>query len=265
MAPPRRENSTVDALVEELRREITEGPLGPGQRIDLDAWGERMGASRTPVRLALERLETEGFIKLAGRRGASIIDVTLTHIEDVLATRVTLDAALGRAGARKVGPEDLDVLRSLLAEIEAVQLPEQHALMVDPTSRFHRYLFQAAGAPMLYRLAMQAVHHTHVFLNQMWYTNRRIAYVGKAYFAELFGACGGHDLDRVERLIRDHRIDMAGVILQDRIRTDELEILPGVLTGAELQRLRSIVDDGRDPTGPVFAPPAPALPIPRGA
>ena len=75
MAPPRRENSAVDTLVEALRHDIMTGTLKSGQRIDLDEWAERVGASRTPVRLALERLETEGFVKLSGRRGAIIIDV----------------------------------------------------------------------------------------------------------------------------------------------------------------------------------------------
>ena len=250
MAPPRRENSAVDTLVEALRHDIMTGTLKSGQRIDLDEWAERVGASRTPVRLALERLETEGFVKLSGRRGAIIIDVTLTHIEDVLSARLVLDAALGRAGALNLNQEDLDKLHSLLLQIEAIKLPEEHAQMVEPAQRFHAHLYQAAGAPMMYRLVMQSVHHTNVFLSSMWFTNRRIAYVGKAHFYELYKACEAKDLDRVERLTRDYRVDMAGVILQDRVRTDELHILRGVLTQPEFQRLRAIVDEGQDPRGP---------------
>ena len=202
MPPPRRQNSAVDALVEALRHDIRSGKLRPGQRIDLDEWGEGMGASRTPVRLALERLEAEGFVKLSGRRGATIIDVTLNHIEDVLCTRLVLDATLGRVGARNITQQDLAVLESLLEQIEAIKLPEEHAKMVDPAQRFHAQLFHAAGAPMMHRLAMQSVHHTDVFLSSMWFTNRRIADVGKAYFAQLYAACLARDVDRVSELIR---------------------------------------------------------------
>jgi DNA-binding GntR family transcriptional regulator len=256
MPPTRRENSTVDTLVEALRHDIMTGTLKPGQRVDLDEWGERMGASRTPVRQALERLETEGFVKLSGRRGATIIEVTLTHIEDVLATRLVLDAALGRAAARNLMDEDLDALASLLIEIDAVLLPDHHAQMVEPALAFHRCLYQAAGAPMMFRLATQTVHHTNVFLSSMWFSNRRIAYVGKAHFRELYRACQVADSDLVERLIREYRIDMAGVILQDRVRTEDLHILPGVLSRDEFLRLQAIVDDGQDPLGPeVQSPP----------
>jgi DNA-binding GntR family transcriptional regulator len=248
--PPRRENSAVDTLVDALRHDIMMGTLKPGQRIDLDEWAERMEASRTPVRLALERLETEGFVKLSGRRGATIIDVTITHIEDVLSARLVLDSTLGRAGARNLTPGDLETLRSHLKRIEALKLPDEHARMVEPALGFHVHLYQAAGAAMMFRLAMQSVHHTNVFLSSMWFTNRRIAYVGREHFRQLYRACEAKDLDRVERLLRDYRIDMAGVILQDRVTTDVLHILPGVLSQAEFRRLQAIVDRGEDPGAP---------------
>jgi DNA-binding GntR family transcriptional regulator len=257
--PPRRENSAVDTLVDALRHDIMTGTLKPGQRIDLDEWAERMVASRTPVRLALERLETEGFVKLSGRRGATIIDVTITHIEDVLSARLVLDSTMGRAGARNLTTLDLETLRSHLERIEAIKLPEEHAQMVEPALGFHVHLYQAAGAAMMFRLAMQSVHHTNVFLSSMWFTNRRIAYVGREHFRQLYQACEARDLDRVERLIRDYRIDMAGVILQDRVPTDALHILPGVLSQAEFRRLQAIVDHGQDPgtpTHPVTAKPS---------
>jgi DNA-binding GntR family transcriptional regulator len=263
MAPPRRQNSAVDTLVEALRHDIMTGTLRPGQRIELDEWGDGMGASRTPVRLALERLEAEGFVKLSGRRGATIIDVTMTHIEDVLSTRLVLDAALGRVGAMNISEQDLNLLRSLRDEIEAIKLPEDHAKMVNPAQRFHAHLFQAAGAPMMYRLAMQSVHHTNVFLSSMWFTNRRIAYVGKAYFADLYSACEAKEIDRVSTLIRNYRVDMAGVVLQDRIRVGDLKILPGTLTPAELRRLKAIVDEGRDPLEPASKPAPDARPRSR--
>lgn len=250
MPPPRRENSAVDTLAEALRHDIMTGTLRPGQRVDLDEWGARMGASRTPVRQALERLEAEGFVKLSGRRGASIIEVTLNHVEDVLATRLVLDAALGRAGVVNLDQPRLDELRDLLAEIEQISLPEEHALMVRPAFAFHNCLFEAADAPMMLRHATQAVHHTNVFLSSLWFSNRRIGHVGKAHYRELFAACQAEDADRVEQLIREYRVDMAGVILRDRVHTDELRILRGVLTRAEFARLRAVVDEGQDPFGP---------------
>ena len=57
-----------------------------------------MDVSRTPVRLALERLEAEGFVKLLPQRGAIVTELTVNDLEDVLANRLVLEAALGRGG-----------------------------------------------------------------------------------------------------------------------------------------------------------------------
>jgi DNA-binding GntR family transcriptional regulator len=250
MSPVKSEKSAVDALVEAIRSDIMTGALGPGQRIPQDEWAERLQVSRTPVRLALERLESEGFVKLLPRRGAIITELTIPYLEDVLATRLLLEAGLGRAGCRNLSEDDLQALGKIVDEIRDIPLPEGHAQLVDPTHRFHVRLYQAAEAPMMNRFAMQVVEHTHVFLNRFWYANRRIAQVTQAYFAELYQACVDTNLDRVEQLIRDHRVDIAGVILQDRVRIKDLHTLPGILTIPELLRLSAIVDDGHDPVGP---------------
>lgn len=250
MSPVKTERSAVDALVEAIRADIMTGALGPGQRINQDAWAERMKMSRTPVRLALERLESEGFVQLLPRRGAVITEMTTTYLEDVLATRLVLDASLARAGARNLTDDDLTALGKINREIQAVPLPEGHVDLVDPAHRFHERLHLAADAPMMQRFAAHVVDHTRVFLSRIWYANRRIAQATTAYFDELYRACEARDLDRTEQLVRDHRIDVAGVLLQDRVRVEDLHVLPGILSDDELARLTAIVDHGHDPTGP---------------
>ena len=142
------------------------------------------------------------------------------------------------------------VLSGIIGEIEALQLPEEHPELMDPAHRFHLCLYQAARATRMQRFAVQVVDQTHVFMTRMWYANRRIAEITQLYFGELYKACQRRDLDRVERVIRDQRIDTAGVILQDRVRTKELFVFPGILTPTELDRLRAVIDDGQEPLGP---------------
>jgi DNA-binding GntR family transcriptional regulator len=248
-----KKKTVVDDLVDAIRRELVSGELTPGKRIDQDEWAQRMEVSRTPVRLALERLEAEGFVTVVPQRGAVVNELTVVDLEDVLANRLVLEAALARAGARNLSDTDLHTLAAILEEIAALRLPEEHAQLLEPAHRFNICLYEAAGATRMNRYAMQLIDQTHVFLNRIWHANRRIAQVTQRYFAELYKACERRDLDRVERLLRDQRIDTAGVILQDRVRTDELLIFPGILTPAELDRLRAIIDDGHEPVGPVVS------------
>ena len=57
----------VSRVYHELRGLIVRGQLAPGARIAERAVGERLGASRTPVRSALHRLQQEGFVSPDGR------------------------------------------------------------------------------------------------------------------------------------------------------------------------------------------------------
>lgn len=248
--PSTKKGNSIDALVTAIRNDIMSGTLGPGRRINQDEWAERMSLSRTPVRVALERLEAEGFVKLLPHRGAVVVEMTPEYLEDILCARLILEASLGRAGAHNLTPDDFKVLHTAYEEIQAVPLPEGHRSLLEPTHRFHEQLFSASPTPMIHRFTTQVVDHSHVFLNQYWYTNRRIAQVTKLYFSELLTACKNHDLDRVERVIRDQRIDLAGVVLHERTQTTQLRVLPSLLTNDELHRLTALIDKGEEPHGP---------------
>jgi DNA-binding GntR family transcriptional regulator len=62
--------SLADSVYRRLRREVLDGTLAPGSRLVEVEIGERMTASRTPVREALRRLESDGFVQ---RRGARLV------------------------------------------------------------------------------------------------------------------------------------------------------------------------------------------------
>ena len=69
----------VSRVYHELRTLIVRGQLAPGARIAERAVGERLGASRTPVRSALHRLQQEGFVAPDGRgRDQRLIVAPLT-------------------------------------------------------------------------------------------------------------------------------------------------------------------------------------------
>jgi DNA-binding GntR family transcriptional regulator len=233
----------VDEIVAHIRDEIVEGRIAPGQRLEQEIWAERIGVSRSHLRLGLERLEAEGFVQLLPRRGAVVTEMTIEHIEDVLTTRLVLDAALGRAGAHKITDEELARLGEISDELQQLSLPDDHARLIELAHEFHVDLYRAAGSVMMTRFASQVTDHTYVFLNRLWHANRRVARSSQAYIARLFDAINLRELDRVERLMRDHRIDLAATVFQGRIRARELGLFSGVLNEAELDRFTALIDD----------------------
>ena len=83
-------------IAQELRARIFAGALPPGARLAEIPLAESLGASRTPVRLALAELEAEGLVERATGGGFLVRRFTLAEIEDAIAVRGQLEGMAAR-------------------------------------------------------------------------------------------------------------------------------------------------------------------------
>lgn len=120
---------------------IDDGEMRPGDRLVESELAERFGVSRTPVREALQRLETQGLLR---REGRSLIVASLDHgqLADLYAVREQLEGLAARLAARHAAPEEVRVLRRLLAEDRAM-LGDPEAL-ARANRRFHAQIHLAS-------------------------------------------------------------------------------------------------------------------------
>ena len=81
----------VDTIHANIRREITERVLLPGERININELAERYGTSQTPVKLALNRLISENIIENFPRQGMHVKLVSTEEIEEIFDMRLMLD------------------------------------------------------------------------------------------------------------------------------------------------------------------------------
>jgi DNA-binding GntR family transcriptional regulator len=65
-----------------LREEMHSGRLLPGSTINPNEISKKLGISKTPLRDALIRLETEGFVRILPRRGVKVNALTLQDVKD---------------------------------------------------------------------------------------------------------------------------------------------------------------------------------------
>lgn len=130
---------------------IDRGDFGPGDRLVESELADSFGMSRTPVREALQRLETQAVLV---RDGRSLIVATLSHdqMAELYAVRTELEALAARLAAQHGAQEEIRVLRQMVGE-DAALLGNAHAL-ARANRRFHvqihlashnRYLVQQLG------------------------------------------------------------------------------------------------------------------------
>jgi len=140
-APPR----LSDVVADGLREDILAGRLRPGMRLDVEELAASFGTSRTPVDDGLRRLEDEGLVVIARRRGTFVAPVDERDVHEVFEIRAALEAlAARRAAERRDGNAiaKLEEILERLAEAIADRNVEEHDRW---NSAFHEQLVGMAG------------------------------------------------------------------------------------------------------------------------
>jgi GntR family transcriptional regulator, vanillate catabolism transcriptional regulator len=140
-----------------LRELILGGELKPGARIAELTLVERLGASRTPIRMALVRLQEEGLLEALPHGGFAVKDFSEHDIHDAIELRGTLEGLCARLAAeRGVGAALMAEARDCVEQIDS--LLAAPSLSEDAFSgyvlhngRFHDLLAEMAGSDMVRR------------------------------------------------------------------------------------------------------------------
>ena len=87
----------VSQLLSRLRNDIVCGRLPPSDRLVVAALAESYDVGQTPVREALMRLVSEGFVTLEDQRGFSVAPVSREELVDLTSARADIDGLALRA------------------------------------------------------------------------------------------------------------------------------------------------------------------------
>ncbi len=128
--------SQASEVENQLRKLILSMELGPGERLT-ERWAEAtFNASRTPVRAALQKLESEGLVCRDGLRWL-VAPIDVAEVEQLCIYREVLEVAALKLSASQMTEEQLNALETLLKE-KAADVSEE--IMDDAGTRFHLHL-----------------------------------------------------------------------------------------------------------------------------
>ncbi|MDB5762550.1 MAG: GntR family transcriptional regulator [Herminiimonas sp.] len=98
---------------QKLHTAIQSGALKPGARLRETELAEWLGSSRTPVREALNRLQTEGLIVQEARRGMIIAELDQTMVAELYVMREVLEGTAAALAARHASDVEVAILREM--------------------------------------------------------------------------------------------------------------------------------------------------------
>lgn len=134
------------------KERILEGVLAGGELISEGTVAQALGISRTPVREAFLRLETEGLLRLYPKRGAVVVPVSAKEVETVLETRELIESFAAEKVA-SLGPAALEALverlRGQLREQRKLREAGDGKAFVAADQAFHELIVGAADNDIL--------------------------------------------------------------------------------------------------------------------
>jgi GntR family transcriptional regulator of vanillate catabolism len=146
-------SQTARALVC-VREMLLRGEFGRGERISELPLAARLGMSRTPLRLALERLQHIGLLEATATVGFTVREFTLAEVRDAIEVRGVLEGTAARLAAERLGDAaEMDPLRHFCALMDALDrlTADSFASYMDANEGFHAAVLDLAKSAMLKR------------------------------------------------------------------------------------------------------------------
>jgi DNA-binding GntR family transcriptional regulator len=201
-----------------LREGIATRRIEPGERLTERSLAMRFGVSPTPVREALRRLEQEGLIQRSGPKTITVVEHSGEVLAELAYTEVVLRAALARFAAAKATQDDISGLRRIAAWLVA-SADGDPGMILEIAGRFDDEIVRIAGnsaVASLYRSAALFGRARREQSVRVMQTSRRD--LGdrhiQAHLA-LIDALEAHDVDRAERVVREHLLSVRELLMSD--------------------------------------------------
>jgi DNA-binding GntR family transcriptional regulator len=138
-----------------IRRDLLSGVLAPGSRLRIKDLSEAYGVSPIPVREALRQLEGDRIVVMESHRGAVLRDVDRKFAQDMYDLRGAIEALTVRRAVQAAKPTDIDKLKTLRDEYEAIAAGGDQRAMLAANQRLHNFIGYLADNPAATRLMEQ--------------------------------------------------------------------------------------------------------------
>ncbi len=146
MADPAKRPSAAHTAYAVTKELILSGELPGGSLISEGEIAERVCVSRTPVREAFLRLESEELLALHPKRGAVVVPVPPGEAADVLELRLALERSAAERIARSgLRGDHHEKMRELLRRQRALAEAADVGRFADADEAFHRCIVEASG------------------------------------------------------------------------------------------------------------------------
>ncbi len=139
-----------DQAYDVIKQGILCGKISSKRTISVGGLASELGVSRTPVRDALQRLQTEGFVQIFPNQGVMVRNLTSAEVTQMYELRIALEGYLLRRGMGLFSEKDIASLKELLElQREAMEKNDSYAFMRFDNEQ-HLYIHKVYYNPFIF-------------------------------------------------------------------------------------------------------------------
>jgi DNA-binding GntR family transcriptional regulator len=142
---PEKYRNLVDSVYAQLLDLVNSRGLASTEVLNASSLAQELGVSRTPVTMALMRLESQGLIQRHSAKGWITVSLSIEDIEGIFDLKHLLEPLEARRAAEKVTPEAARALAEIIEEMEQASREEDVKGWLAADRRYHHVLHKLAA------------------------------------------------------------------------------------------------------------------------
>ncbi|WP_226584964.1 GntR family transcriptional regulator [Halobacillus litoralis] len=156
--------SRSDDVYHYLKKRILFKEIAPGSQLVENNIGQELDVSRTPIRNAIKKLETEGLVKVYSNRGAFVVQPTIEEIQQAFDMRRHLEKMTLWRVYNQMTEQDLAQLEEWLEREKRSYAKKDILEYLDVNKSFHMTLALKTDNPFLIDFTERILNQMNVYL-----------------------------------------------------------------------------------------------------
>lgn len=161
---------------EQLKKEIMDGTLEPGEKLVVNSISKRYHMSSMPVREALLRLEQDGLVQSSPHRGACVHRCDYNQFYELIQVSVALESMACRLAAVLIDDTAMEQLEGLLRGMESAAQSGDISTYLILNDEFHMGIYRACGNKELFSMIRATHRRTYPYTSIALHTQGRAAH-----------------------------------------------------------------------------------------
>ena len=186
-----------------LKDLILEGELKAGDRLVERELAEKLKISRTPIREALFRLESQGFVKTVPRKGVIVADINDKEIIEVFTILSSLEALAAKLAIQKLDDETKSKFETSIKMVEDRLQEGNYGDYSDLHGKLNHLLYSSAKNSKLYEMLSGLSDYIRAFA-KIGYKNKGRPEQSMREHIEIMKAIINKETDMAEYLTKIH-------------------------------------------------------------